>query len=309
MTNLQHDVTAYRAARRFLACAVLWIATASLPALADQDGNALPLWTVEGAKNRVFLLGSVHMLREADHPLPAAFFAAYDEAEALVMEMDITAVDPMATQAMVNELGLIGDGRTLADWLGPEDFADAEALASRANIPLAMLNGVEPWFAAITIDALMLMRLGFSPANGIEMHFAESATNDGKPITGLETERQQLEMLDGLSTQAQRDLLMQTLAEIDDAQISMDALVRAWRHGDTASLESDLLQEIRAYPEIYQTIVAKRNQNWLGTIIGLLDEPDDYLVIVGAMHMIGEDGVPEMLRAKGYDVRQQRQPD
>lgn len=288
---------------------LLWIATALPQVQAQQGGKALPLWTINGASNRVYLLGSVHMLRETDHPLPSAFFDAYDDAEALVMEMDITAIDPVATQVMVNELGMIGDGRTLGDWLGPDDFAKAQKLAAQANIPLAMLSSAEPWFAAITIDALMLMRLGFSPADGIETRFAGFAERDGKPVSGLETERQQLEMLDGLSPQAQRDLLMQTLAESEDAEASMNSLVTAWRNGDTALLESDLLKEIRDYPEIYQTIVVRRNENWLNTITGLLDKTDDYLVIVGAMHTIGDNGVPELLRAKGYEVTQQRQVD
>jgi uncharacterized protein YbaP (TraB family) len=276
---------------------------------ADPDGHALPLWTLDGASNRVYLLGSVHMLRESDHPLPAAFYDAYADAEALIMELDVSAVDPIASQAMIKELGMIGDGRNLGDWLGPEDFAEAQRLADRANIPLSMLAGAEPWFAAITIDSLMLMRFGFTPADGIEMRFAESAAKDGKPIAGLETERQQLEMLDGLSVAAQRDLLMQTLIESEDAAQSMISLVAAWRNGDTAFLEGTLLEEIRSYPEIYQTIVVRRNENWINAILGLLDDSDDYLVIVGAMHMIGDSGVPELLRAKGYVVEQLLQAD
>lgn len=309
MTHMRIRIRAITVTRRLSALVMLGISTALPQAQAQQSGHALPLWTINGASNRVYLLGSVHMLRESDHPLPSAIYDAYDEAEALVMEMDITAVDPVATQAMVNELGIIGDGRTLGDWLGAEDFAQATDLATKANIPLTMLSGAEPWFAAITIDALMLMRLGFNPADGIETHFSELAIRDGKPVSGLETERQQLEMLDGLSLQAQRDLLMQTLAEVEDAEASMNSLVTAWRNGDTALLESDLLQEIREYPEIYRAIVVRRNESWLDSIIELLDEPDDYLVIVGAMHMIGESGVPELLRAKGYVVVQQRQAD
>jgi uncharacterized protein YbaP (TraB family) len=170
-----------------------------------------------------------------------------------------------------------------------------------------MMAGAEPWFAAITIDSLVLMRLGFSPANGVEMRIAERAANDGKPISGLETERQQLEILDGMSPQAQRNLLMQTLAEGQEAANVMNSLVDAWRHGDIATLEGGLLQDIRAYPEIYQTIVVQRNENWLAKIIDLLNDDDDYLVIVGAMHMIGESGVPALLRARGYEVNQLRQ--
>jgi uncharacterized protein YbaP (TraB family) len=269
--------------------------------------HALPLWKIDGAENRVYLLGSVHMLRMTDHPLPSAIYDAYNDAEALIMEVDITAIDPVTTQIMVNELGMIQDGRLLGDLLGADDFAEATALAERLNIPLSMMAGAEPWFAAITIDSLVLMRLGFSPANGVEMRIAERAANDGKPISGLETERQQLEILDGMSPQAQRNLLMQTLAEGQEAANVMNSLVDAWRHGDIATLEGGLLQDIRAYPEIYQTIVVQRNENWLAKIIDLLNDDDDYLVIVGAMHMIGESGVPALLRARGYEVNQLRQ--
>jgi uncharacterized protein YbaP (TraB family) len=113
--------------------------------------HALPLWKIDGAENRVYLLGSVHMLRKTDHPLPSAIYDAYNDAEALVMEVDITAIDPVTTQIMVNELGMIQDGRLLGDLLGADDFAEATALAERLNIPLSMMAGAEPWFAAITM--------------------------------------------------------------------------------------------------------------------------------------------------------------
>ncbi len=265
------------------------------------------MWQIDGAGNRIWLLGSVHMLRDSDHPLPAAFYDAYENADALIMELDVTTVDPVATQAMVNELGMIRDGRRLGDLLGESDYSEALSLAEKANIPLAMLVGAEPWLAAVTIDVLMLTRLGFTPANGVEMHFAELAENDGKAIAGLETERQQLEMLDGLSAAAQRDLLLQTLAEGEDVESAMNELVDSWRRGDGAQLESGLLQDIRKYPEIYQAILVRRNENWTGQITALLDDQQDYLIIVGAMHLVGDDGLPSLLQKKGIAIRQLRQ--
>jgi len=285
-----------------------WLLLWLLPiAHAQSSGHALPLWQIDGTGNRIWLLGSVHMLRESDHPLPAAFYDAYQNADALIMELDVTTVDPVATQAMVNELGMIQDGRRLGDLLGESDYSEALGLAERINIPLAMLAGAEPWLAAVTIDVLMLTRLGFSPANGVEMRFAERAADDGKAISGLETERQQLEMLDGLSAAAQRDLLLQTLAEGEDVESAMNELVDSWRRGDSAQLESGLLQDIRKYPEIYQAILVRRNENWVGQITELLDDRQDYLIIVGAMHLVGDDGLPSLLQKKGIAVSQLRQ--
>ncbi len=81
------------------------------------------MWQIDGMNNRIYLLGSIHLLREKDHPIPSAIYDAYDDAETLIMELDMDDVDPIATQAMTVELGLIQDDRTLADLLGPETYA------------------------------------------------------------------------------------------------------------------------------------------------------------------------------------------
>ena len=135
------------------------------------------------------------------------------------------------------------------------------------------------------------------------------AGRDGKPVHGFETIEQQLGLLDGLSLEAQRDLLMQTLDEGANIREIMDQLIEAWRTGNTEFLEEQLLAEIAKYPELYQTIVADRNRNWVNTIDILLGEDQDYLVVVGALHLVGEDGVPALLAARGFGVKQMYEPE
>jgi uncharacterized protein len=88
----------------------------------------------------------------------------------------------------------------------------------------------------------------------------------------------------------------------------MDELVDAWRHGDIAFMQDNMLDEMKKYPELYRTIVVDRNRNWLGKIQELLDDEDDYLIVVGALHLIGEDGLPALLAQQGVEVRQLHQP-
>jgi uncharacterized protein YbaP (TraB family) len=130
------------------------------------------------------------------------------------------------------------------------------------------------------------------------------AGEDGKEIHGFESVEQQLGFLDGLSLDAQRELLMQTLAEGANIRDIMDQLIAAWRTGDIAYMEENLLSEIANYPELYEAIVADRNRNWVNTIDKLLAGEEDYLVIVGALHLIGKDGIPRLLESRGYEVNQ-----
>ncbi len=287
---------------------VLVLLLASSPAFSAENGHPLSMWQIDGASNSIYLLGSIHMLRKKDHPIPSAIYDAYAQAEALIMEIDMDDIDPVAEQALATELGLIQDGRTLRDLMGPELYAQAESLAQELQIPLKLLEKSEPWYAAINVEMMMLMRLGFNPMQGIEFHLSEIAKRDNKEIFGLETTRQQLEFLDGLSPEAQRDLLIQTLSESMELTEVMDDLIDAWRYGDIEFLEKSLLVDMQEIDELHQTIVVNRNRNWVVKIQELLLEKDDYLIIVGALHLVGKEGVPNLLSQRGFDVIQLHQP-
>lgn len=268
------------------------------------DDSKLPMWRIDGDSNRVYLLGSVHLLRPSDYPLPAGIYEAYADAETLVMELDMDDLDTAAAQSLASELGLAAAGSSLAALLGAESYARASTLAAKASIPLELLAQTEPWLAAITIEQLMLTRIGFDPAFGVENHLMERAISDQKEILGLETMRQQLELLDGLPVAVQRALLLQTLEEGLEIQAQMDMLIAAWRNGDIATLEANILQDMQAQPVLYEELVVARNKNWVKQIELLLEDSDDYLIIVGALHLVGQDGVPELLRQRGHAAKQ-----
>jgi hypothetical protein len=291
--------------RTYIALGALLFASLGTTALGADNGH-LPLWRIDGTENRVYLLGSVHLLRESDYPIPPSIYDAYDDAETLVMELDMDDLDMLAVQALVSELGIIQNGGNLEAMLGPDAFEQAAALAAAASIPLAPLERAEPWYAAITVEQMMLMRIGFDPAFGIEAHLASRAAEDRKEIIGLETMREQLELLDGLSLDAQRSLLLQSLEDSLEIGEIMDEMVRAWRHGDLGYLEDTILKEMQTYPELYRALVVARNVAWVEKIDALLNDSDDYLVVVGALHLIGEDGVPTLLGKRGKQAVQLR---
>ena len=284
------------------ATALLWLLPAA--ALADAAGTPVTMWLAEGTSNRVYLLGSIHLLRERDHPLPQVIGDAYEDAETLYMEIDMDDLDPLASQATITRLGMLEEGISLRDVMGEELYAEAAEAASELEIPLEMLDRTEPWYAAITIEQLVLARMGFNAAYGVEMHLLRKASGDGKEILGFETLEQQLGYLDGLSLEAQRKLLMQTLTEGAAIREIMDDLILAWRSGDIDYLEQALLDDVSGYPELYDAIVADRNRLWVDTIDELLDDGQDYLVIVGALHLVGEDGVPRLLEQRGVRIMQ-----
>jgi uncharacterized protein YbaP (TraB family) len=281
---------------------------AALPVLADESGHPVTLWKVAGAQNSVYLLGSIHLLRAKDYPLPTILDTAYDDAEVLVMEIDMDDLNPLAAQAAFTTYGIIQGEQTLQDLMGDELYERALSAADAIDIPLDMLSKTEPWYAAMTVEIMMLSRIGFNPALGIEMYMMSKASSDNKPIEGFETVEQQVQFLDGMSLDAQREMLLSTLDESAKMGEMMDELIDAWRHGDVSFLESGMLVELEKHEELNKALVTDRNARWVTRIDELLNNADDYLIIVGALHLVGPDSVPTQLQNIGYDVRQLSEP-
>jgi uncharacterized protein YbaP (TraB family) len=259
------------------------------------------LWSVRGTHNVVYLAGSIHFLPDSA-TLPPAMLEAYREAEKLVMELDLDDLDPSEVQMLMLQQGMLPPDRTLEDDIGAEAFARVRDEANDIGLDAAILQRMRPWLAAMTLTQLRLAKLGWSPTAGVEQRFVRMAAEDRKEIIGLETASAQLGLLASLPDRLQREFVLYTLDEAESMAQAIDALGRAWREGDTATLENLLNEGFRRYPELYEPLTVQRNRAWMEQLEPLLREREDYLVVVGAAHLLGRDSVVELLRRSGYQV-------
>lgn len=264
------------------------------------------LWSVEGRHNTVYLLGSVHVLRPGDAALPAAAERAFDDAEQLVMEVDLDepGSDPLSMAAEMQQAAMLPAGQTLKEVLG-DDYTSINKRARESGIDLEALDAFAPWFVAIALLDLELAKRGFSPEFGIEQTLAARAIEEHKPIEGLETAAQQFQMLASMPLAQQTRFLVMTLDESAQLDRELEDLLHAWRTGDTEALAALLAGEYAEFPDLYRRLTVERNRAWVGHLVELLDDRDDYLVVVGALHLVGPESVVDLLRQRGYEVTQQ----
>jgi uncharacterized protein YbaP (TraB family) len=163
---------------------------------------------------------------------------------------------------------------------------------------------MKPWFAAITLVATKLKALGLAPGLGVDQHLAAEAKRRGKPTSGLETLEFQIGLLDQLSKQNQEAMLRETVTELDLLDRNINEIVRSWVEGDEVVLTKLLLAGMMEFPEIHEKIIVERNRRWLPEIEKFLREGSGAIVVVGAAHLVGQDGIIEMLKTKGYSVEQ-----
>jgi uncharacterized protein len=294
-------VTARGAALRLLAAA--WLLFSANPGARADDGHHI-FWEVKGRHNTVYLLGSVHMLKAADSALAPAALRAYAASKVLVMELDLNGASAESLLESDNELEMLPEGQTLAQAVGPQLYAQLLARAQPLGLEPDIISHFQPWFAALMVQQLELAKSGFDAAAGVDEQFALMAQADQKPIIGLETIDEQLGFFAHLSLEQQRQFLRSTLQDSATAESESNAVVSAWQRGDTVKLEQLLREGSRESPDLYRLLTTERNRRWLPKITQLLNGDDNYLVIVGALHLIGHDGVIELLQRQGFTALQ-----
>ena len=261
------------------------------------------LWQIQTGSGEVLLLGSVHMLRARDYPLAEAIEAAYERADRVILELDLGTLDPVQMQLSLRRLGMAEKGDSLESLMGPDAWHAAETLADDLGIELGRLAAAKPWYAALTIANLEMIRLGFRPEQGIEQYFARRCLRDDKPMHGLETLDYQLGIFNDMPLADQRRLLLQTLEDATRMEADMDGLIETWNRGDAETLGELLGEGFEEYGSLYETLVVRRNREWLPKVESWADREGTTLVVVGALHLVGEDSLIEMLKARGHRIR------
>lgn len=262
------------------------------------------LWKVSNGEAAVYLLGSIHYLKKENFPLHRAIFAAFDDSRKLMLEIDLDSARPEVAQKITLSKAIYQDGATLEQSVSAETFELTRRRAAQLGIDMQAIAPMKPWFVALTLVAMRLRQLGFDPNFGVDRYLAARAASQGKPVGGLETLEFQLSVMDQLPKKEQELLLRQSVGELDQLDRSIESIVQAWLKGDAGALEPLLLESMKEYPDLYQTLIVGRNRRWVSQIEEMLEQRGATMVVVGAAHLLGKDGVVAMLKERGYKVEQ-----
>jgi uncharacterized protein YbaP (TraB family) len=284
--------------------ALLWFVAALAAAQLCLPAAAAPAaWRIAGKNGgEVALLGSMHVLRASDYPLPSLVDELYARADSLVMELDLDDPNLAAQQTVLLEAAMLPQDKVLRDVVEPDLYRLAAEHARALGFDIGLLEHMEPWLVAITLLDVGMKKIGFDAQRGLERYLVGKAATNHKEIAGLESLAKQIAIFDDLSADDQEAMLAQTLQELDDAETVMSGLVTAWRDGELDAMSESLLGDFADFPGLYDTLVTQRNAAWTVELERLLDDGRKYLVVVGALHLVGRDSVVDRLRARGHAV-------
>ncbi len=277
----------------------------SLPACArpaPRDTTHPALWVARDADTTIYLFGTVHVLKPGLPWFDEAVKTAFDRSGEVMLEL--VQPDPAAMQAIVTAHAVTPPAAPpLSSTLtAPQREAYARAMAD-VGVPLAAFEHVKPWYAALNLSLLPLMKAGFDPANGPESVITAAAKTAGKPVRGLETAEQQIGYFDTLSPAAQTAFLASTIDELPKLQTEMTEMVADWAKGDPQALAALMNDDLEASPEVADVLLYRRNARWADWLAERMKTPGTVFVAVGAGHLAGKGSVIDDLRAKGVKVK------
>ena len=268
-------------------------------------GEKLPIWTLHSASAEVVLLGSVHMAYPDIYPLREEIEAAFAAADTLVVEVDISGANTLEIQQLMLEKGVFPEGESLQQALSGQTWEDLQSYLRSRGLPVELFARLRPGLVITTLSSMRIAELGMRPELGIDQHFLDLAVGH-KPVLELESAAQQIDLL--LSFPDQDLLMTQTLVQLGEIDLYLRPIYDAWRDGDAALLNRLLLTDERQrHPEfelLYEKLFDERNRAMTSKIAGFLGGSGRYFVVVGAGHIVGEEGIISLLEQRGFPARQ-----
>jgi len=292
-------------ATSLLGCLAVWLCILATPA---HSADKLLFWKATAPSGGVaYLLGSVHFGQPEMYPLRPAVTEAFAEADALVVEVDVLALSPGTIALLFAKKGMYLDGQTLQDELRPETWAALQQAVQRQNMAMTLFDRQKPWSVAMTLTALAMKDAGYSEQWGIDQYFLKQAREE-KKIIELETLAGQIAIFDNFTPAEQDVLLQQTLKEIDKGPARINNIIKTWQTGAAEELDRLLNEHFKSTPQLknaYRVFISERNSAMTQKLVELLTEDQTLFVVVGAGHMVGADGIVELLRKRDYRIERQ----
>lgn len=260
------------------------------------------MWVVRDADSELVLFGSVHLLPPDLAWRTVALDEALARAEDLWLELPVDEASQQQGAKLAQQRMLLPKGQTLDGQLSAAGRTRLRRIAPGLGLTAQQLQPLRPWMAEVTLTVALAQRAGATSGGGVEQTLSRDPTVTARR-RAFETVEQQVALFADAPPKEQVAALEQTMREIEEDPLSYDRLAKAWAASDLAALQVEALDPMRKQsPALFKRLVSDRNRAWTGVIVDRLKGSGRTVVVVGAGHLIGNDGLPQRLRALGYRV-------
>jgi len=266
------------------------------------------LYKAESQTATVYILGSIHLAKPELYPLKEPIEKSYKESDVLVVELDPGSSHSMQViQNSMMTLGMYPPGKSLKTELSAQTYKNLQQYLKKVGLSLEIMQPMRPWTVMLQLSVMEMVRLGYDPNLGIDQHFLTKAKREGKAVLELESAESQMALLSKDDKAFQDLLLRYTLEEMHEMEPLLNKMFKSWKEGDAKTLSTVVDSSLVVDPRltgIYEELITKRNYKMTEKILGYLKTKKRYFVVVGAGHVVGNEGIVALLQKHGFKVTQ-----
>jgi len=260
------------------------------------------IWKVQKNQKVVYIGGTIHILRTSDYPLPKEYDKVYSLSEKIYFEASISGINDAKIQKVLISKMALKKNQTLSGLLSKNTYEKLEKYCNLNSLDIKQFENFKPVLPILMLTVAELRKMGVN-TQGVDHYYEEKALSDGKILGSLESLEEQIGFISSMGEGNEDSFVLNSLKDIKNTQMFYSKIIISWRNGDIKSLNKLFVEEMREnYPRLYKKIIVDRNNNWLPIIKKMFNDNQREFILVGLGHLIGKDGVLELLKNDGYTV-------
>lgn len=273
------------------------------PVAAHHHGG---LYRISGHGRVAYLFGTVHVGDSSFYPMAPDAERALGAADHVVVELDTRKNDDFLRA--LDKHGRYAPGDDITRHISPDTAQRLRAALHAEGVSMASMARFKPWLVANLLLSMTLERQGYRRSEGVESALLARAQRRSTRVAQLESAEFQLALFDSMTPSEAERYLRETLGGLLDGSIVQQArrAIEAWRSGDAAALDAVLREAIDGGSETAEftrrKLLGQRNPDMADRIDRLMGEGGVLFVGVGLLHLLGDNGLPQLLAQRGYLV-------
>lgn len=269
--------------------------------------NDPALWLIQDADTKIYLFGTVHILKPGMKWQTPKFVNAVKSADMIFLEADLSLAED---GSLIQEVTTLGANRSSCDLrciLPDADEDKVYKFGDDLGMPPEMLDRLQPWMVGIMFQALYMGAHGYKTDNGVEKAVMAMADDIHTPLRYFETPMQQMRFFANLPLKDQTDFLIATVDSINEDPDFFDELIEDWAKGNVKGIAEKMSETDDWGSEIvYEALLANRNKAWVVELKKQMEEFEGTIfVAVGTAHLVGKDSVNALMKKQGFEVVRQ----
>jgi uncharacterized protein len=269
--------------------------------IAQEPSKGL-LWKISGKGiKESYLFGTMHLISADKFFMPREIEKCIRNSDVVAFEIDMDKMKGLGALSLIPKM-FMDNSEKLYNLLEEDQYNKVRDYFKSKGIPAMMVDRLKPMLLNTMADETFSDKSQMKSMVSYEKEIDELAKQYDLKTIGLETANYQISIFDSIPYEEQAKSLYESISQVKDEKNEMKDLEDLYAQGDIEALNKYMAESLGKDERMQRLFLDNRNINWVAKIPKLSKSKNTFYA-VGAGHLPGKNGVINLLRNEGYQVK------